>query len=131
MPLRSFRGGVHPPEHKELTEHKPLAVMPPPAELFVPLGQHLGKPASPLVKKGDYVRQGQLLAASSGFISAPVHSPASGKVLKLVKGPVVGGTTADMLVIQPGEPDPPKPRPADATGPAPAGAPPESGPAAA
>jgi Na+-translocating ferredoxin:NAD+ oxidoreductase subunit C len=111
MPLRSFRGGVHPPEHKELTEHKPLAVMPTPAELFVPLGQHLGKPASPLVKKGDYVRQGQLLAAGSGFISAPVHSPVSGKVVKLVKGPVVGGTTADMLVIQPGEPDPPKPTP--------------------
>jgi Na+-translocating ferredoxin:NAD+ oxidoreductase subunit C len=117
MPLRSFRGGVHPPEHKELTEHKALEAMPPPAELFVPLGQHLGKPAEPLVKRGDYVRQGQLLAAGAGFISAPVHSPVSGKVVKLIKGPVVGGTTADMLVIQPGEPDPPKPAAApDAAG---------------
>jgi len=106
MPLRSFRGGVHPPEHKELTEHKALELMPVPAEIFVPMGQHLGKPASPLVKKGDYVRQGQVLAAAAGFISAPVHSPVSGKVVKLVKGPVVGGTTADMLVVQPGEPDP-------------------------
>ena len=109
MPLRSFRGGVHPPEHKRLTEHKALEAMPPPAEIYVPLGQHLGKPAAPVVKKGDYVRQGQLLAAGSGFISAPVHSPLSGKVVKLVKGPVVGGTTADLIVIQPGEPDPPKP----------------------
>lgn len=108
MALRSFRGGVHPPEHKELTEHKPLELMPPPAELYVPLGQHLGKPASPLVKKGDYVRQGQVLAASAGFISAPVHAPVSGKVVKQIKGPVVGGTTADMLVIAPGEPEPPK-----------------------
>ncbi len=108
MALRSFRGGVHPPEHKELTENKALEVMPLPAEIFVPLGQHLGKPANPLVKKGDYVRQGQVLAESSGFISAPVHAPVSGKVLKKVKGPVVGGTTADMLVIKPGEPDPPK-----------------------
>ena len=116
MPLRSFRGGVHPPEYKELTEHKALEVMPPPAEIYVPLGQHLGKPASPLVKKGDYVRQGQMLAASAGLISAPVHSPLSGKVVKLVKGPVVGGTTADMLVIQPGEPEPPKPSAAGATG---------------
>jgi len=107
MPSLSFRGGVHPPEHKELTEHRALEAMPPPAELFVPLGQHLGKPASPLVKKGQYVRQGQLLAGSSGFISAPVHSPVGGKVLKLVKGPVVGGTTADLVVIQPGEPEAP------------------------
>ena len=66
MALRSFRGGAHPLEHKELTEHKPLEVMPPPAEIFVPLAQHLGKPASPLVKKGDHVRQGQVLAEASG-----------------------------------------------------------------
>jgi Na+-translocating ferredoxin:NAD+ oxidoreductase subunit C len=113
MPLRSFRGGVHPPEYKELSEHMALEVMPPPAEIFVPLGQHLGKPAVPKVKRGDYVRQGQLLAESSGFISAPIHSPLSGKVVKLVKGPVAGGTTADLIVIQPGEPDPPKPVDAD------------------
>jgi len=108
MALRSFRGGVHPPEYKELSEHKALEVMPVPAEIFVPFGQHLGKPATPLVKKGAYVRQGQVVAESSGFISAPVHSPVSGKVMKVVKGPVVGGTTAAMLLIKPGEPDPPK-----------------------
>ena len=108
MALRSFRGGVHPPEYKELSEHKALEVMPVPAEIFVPFGQHLGKPANPLVKKGAYVRQGQVVAESSGFISAPVHSPVSGKVMKVVKGPVVGGTTAAMLLIKPGEPDPPK-----------------------
>jgi len=107
MALRSFRGGVHPPEHKELTEHKALEVMPVPAEIYVPLGQHLGKPASPVVKKKAYVRQGQVLAESSGFISAPIHSPVSGTVVKQVKGPVVGGTTAELLVIQPGEPPAP------------------------
>jgi len=108
MALRSFRGGVHPHEYKELTEHKALEEMPLPAEIFVPMGQHLGKPANPLVKKGTYVRQGQLLAESSGFISAPVHSPVSGTVKKMVKGPVVGGTTADMMMIVPGDPAPPK-----------------------
>lgn len=108
MALRSFRGGVHPHEHKELTEHKALEVMPPPAEIYVPLGQHLGKPANPLVKKGDYVRQGQVLAESSGFISAPVHAPVSGTFKKMVKGPVVGGTTADMMLIEVGDPAPPK-----------------------
>ncbi len=107
MALRSFRGGVHPPEHKELTEDRALEVMPVPAEIYVPLGQHLGKPASPLVKKKAYVRQGQILAESSGFISAPVHSPVSGTVVKQARGPVVGGTTAELLVIKPGDPPPP------------------------
>ena len=60
MALRSFRGGVHPPEHKELTEDRPLEAMSVPEEIYLPLGQHLGKPATPLVKKGDYVRQGQV-----------------------------------------------------------------------
>jgi len=110
MALRSFRGGVHPPEHKELTEDKPLEVMPVPEEIFLPLGQHLGKPATPLVKKGDYVRKGQVVAESSGFISAPVHSPVSGTVKKIVTGPIIGGTTADLIQIIPGEPEPPKPK---------------------
>jgi len=108
MALKSFRGGVHPPEHKALTEHKAVETMPLPAEIYVPFGQHLGKPATPLVKKGDYVRQGQVLAEASGFISAPVHSPVSGSVVKKAKGPVVGGTTAELLVIQPGPPPAPK-----------------------
>jgi len=107
MALRSFRGGVHPPEHKELTEDRALEVMPVPAEIYVPLGQHLGKPASPLVKKKAFVRQGQVLAESSGFISAPVHSPVSGTVAKQARGPVVGGTKADLLVIKPGAPPEP------------------------
>jgi electron transport complex protein RnfC len=107
MALRSFRGGVHPPEHKELTEEKALEVMPAPSEVSVPLGQHLGKPATPAVKKKTFVRQGQLLAESSGFISAPIHSPVSGTVTKIAKGPVVGGTTAELMVIKLG--DPPEP----------------------
>ena len=108
MALRSFRGGVHPDEYKELTEELALEEMPLPAEIYVPLGQHLGAPAKALVKKGDYVRQGQMLAESAGFISAPVHSPVSGTVGKMIKGPVVGGTKADMLPIKPGDPAPPK-----------------------
>ncbi len=92
MALRSFRGGVHPHEHKELSEHKPLEVMPVPPEIFLPLGQHLGKPAEPRVKKGDYVRPGQVVAASAGPISAPIHSPVAGTVKRIVKGHVAGGT---------------------------------------
>ncbi len=104
MALRSFRGGVHPHEHKELSEHKPLEAMPVPQEIFLPLGQHLGKPAELRVKKGDYVRPGQVVAASAGPISAPVHSPVGGTVKRIVKGHVAGGTTADLIVIEAGEP---------------------------
>jgi Na+-translocating ferredoxin:NAD+ oxidoreductase subunit C len=104
MALRSFRGGVHPHEHKELSAHKPLETMPVPPEILLPLGQHLGKPAEPRVKKGDYVRPGQVVAAGAGPISAPVHSPVGGTVKRIVKGHVAGGTTADLIVIAAGEP---------------------------
>lgn len=107
MSLRSFRGGVHPHEHKELSERKALEVMPVPAEIFLPLGQHLGKPAEPQVKKGDYVRCGQVVAAAAGPISAPVHCPVGGTVKRLVKGHVAGGITADLIVIETGEPPAP------------------------
>lgn len=104
MALRSFRGGVHPHAHKELTAHRPLTAMPVPPEIFLPLGQHLGRPAEPRVKKGDYVRPGQVVAASTGPISAPVHCPAGGTVKRIVKGHVAGGTTADLIVIAVGDP---------------------------
>ena len=104
MALRSFRGGVHPAEYKELTEDLPIEEMPLGPQVYVPLGQHLGKPATPLVKKGAYVRRGELIAEGGGFISAPVHAPVSGTVGKLTRGPIVGGTTADMIPITPGEP---------------------------
>ncbi len=101
MTPRSFRGGVHPPEYKELTRDKPIEPMPPGARLLVPLSQHLGRPATPVVGKGDVVRRGQPLAESTGPISSPVHAPVDGKVLKLAKGPVAGGTLAEMVVIEP------------------------------
>ncbi len=104
----SFHGGVHPPEEKELTEGLALEVMPDPAQVFVPLAQHLGKPAKVLVKKGDFVRQGQLLAEADGFISAPVHSPVTGTVAMLQNSPLAGGGSGQVIAIKPGPPPAPK-----------------------
>jgi electron transport complex protein RnfC len=73
---------VHPPENK-FTAGKAIETLPLPRSVFIPVGQHLGAPAIPLVAKGDVVKTGQLIAKSNGFISANIHSPVSGKVTKI------------------------------------------------
>ncbi len=81
--LKTFKlGGVHPPENK-LSAGSPIEVLPIPKQVVVPLGQNLGAPSKPLVKRGDEVKTGQLIAVGEAFISANLHSPVSGKVLKL------------------------------------------------
>jgi Na+-translocating ferredoxin:NAD+ oxidoreductase RnfC subunit len=81
--LKTFRiGGIHAPEHKlsagQLPETLPL-----PEQVVVPLSQHIGAPAKPVVAKGDEVKVGTLLAEAGGFVSAPIHSPVSGVVVKI------------------------------------------------
>ena len=81
--LKTFRrGGVHPAENK-FTAGAAIQTLPPPAQVSIPLGQHLGKPAEAVVQRGDEVKAGQLIGTSSGFISANVHSSVSGKVKKI------------------------------------------------
>ena len=78
--MKTFKtGGIHPPEQK-LTSGKAVEVMPHPQELAVPMSQHLGKPAKPVVKVGDEVKKGQRIGAADGFISANVHAPTSGNL---------------------------------------------------
>lgn len=73
--------GVHPhDDHKRPAADVPLRVMPTPAKLCIPLLQHVGAPAKPLVAVGDRVLRGQLIAAAQGNVSAPVHAPTSGLV---------------------------------------------------
>jgi len=77
---KTFKGGIYPAGHKELSSGKAITVMTPPAEVVVPLQQHIGAPCKPLVKKGDVVNKGQKIGDSDAFISAPVHAPVSGVV---------------------------------------------------
>ncbi len=72
-------GGVHPSENK-LSCSKPIEVMELPAEVTIPVAQHIGAPATALVAKGDKVLTGQLIAEATGFMSANIHSPVSGEV---------------------------------------------------
>ena len=83
MKKYTFRGGIHPPEHKELTEHKPIVKLDAPKMVILPLRQHIGAMLDPLVKVGDPVCMGQKIADSEQFVSAPVHSSVSGKVVKI------------------------------------------------
>ena len=82
-PIKTFsKGGVHPEENK-LSAHKPIKDFPMPKQIIVPLGQCLGAPADCIVNKGDRVLTGQLIGTAKGFVSANVHSPATGTVAKV------------------------------------------------
>jgi len=75
-------GGVHPPENK-FAEHNAIERLDPPETVSIPLSQHLGAPAKPVIKKGDKVLTGQLIAKGDTFISANIHSSVSGTVTKI------------------------------------------------
>ena len=91
MKEKTFRGGVHPPQLKQLTEDKPLEVMPAPERAIIPLLQHFGRPAKPLVAKGSDVLVGQKIGEADSLFSACVHSSVSGKVLSVDAHPHPGG----------------------------------------
>jgi electron transport complex protein RnfC len=78
--LHSFDGGIHPQENKHQSTQTPIASLPLPAQLIVPVGQHIGAPAEVIVAVGDRVLKGQLIAQPKGFVSAAIHAPTSGKV---------------------------------------------------
>ena len=81
--LKTFKlGGVHPPENK-LSADKKIENLPLPKTVFIPVAQHIGAPATPVVKRGDEVKVGQIIAKSSSFVSTNIHSSVSGKVKKV------------------------------------------------
>ncbi|MBC8006005.1 MAG: electron transport complex subunit RsxC, partial [Verrucomicrobia bacterium] len=89
--LKTFKiGGVHPAENK-LSAQKHIEVLALPKSVFIPVGQHIGAPAEAIVQKGEKVKVGQLIAKSSGFVSANIHSSVSGTVKKIETGPDTSG----------------------------------------
>ena len=98
--MSHFRGGIHPPGSKELTRGKRIEDAPIPEHLSVPMVQHLGGPAKPKVAKGDEIRKGQLVGEASGFVSANVHSPVSGKVSGIEERPIYQGIEAPCVLIE-------------------------------
>jgi electron transport complex protein RnfC len=99
MSRSGFRHGVHPPERKELTAALKVRRMPFPAEVVLPLRQHAGKPALPLVRRGERVERGDKLAAADGYMSVPVHASAAGTVLGIEWWPHPDGSMAEAIRI--------------------------------
>jgi len=85
--LHRFKGGVHPPAHKSESNTRPVHAPPLPKKLVIPLRQHMGNPAKPVVEVGERVLKGQLIGAANGYISAAVHASSSGIVSAI--GPAV------------------------------------------
>ncbi|PIP11916.1 MAG: electron transport complex subunit RsxC, partial [bacterium (Candidatus Stahlbacteria) CG23_combo_of_CG06-09_8_20_14_all_40_9] len=79
----TFPGGTHPEEHKSITAGKPITEAKASDKVIVPLTQHTGSPAKPIVEKGDRVKIGTKIGELTGFISANVHSPVSGEIEKI------------------------------------------------
>ena len=96
-----IHGGIHPPEHKELSNRTPIQPAPLPKRLILPLAQHLGAPAEPCVTLGEHVLKGQQIAIASGFVSAALHAPTSGVVSFIGPQPYphVSGMLANAIVI--------------------------------
>jgi len=97
--LRTFRGGAHPPEHKELTSHKNIAPLPLPQQVVIPLQQHIGAPCAPTISKGDSVTRGQVIGQADAFVSAPVHASISGTVKAIEPRRMADGRMVQSVVI--------------------------------
>ncbi|MDE5611490.1 MAG: electron transport complex subunit RsxC [Odoribacter sp.] len=98
--LKTFRiGGVHPPENKLSAEEK-IRVLPLPEQVIIPLSQHIGAPATPVVQKGDTVKAGQLIAQATGFVSANIHSSVSGTVVAIDNVTDAAGLSKPAITIK-------------------------------
>lgn len=96
---RTFgKGGVHPQPHKELTAERPIELLPMPPEVWLPLQQHIGEPAIPLVTKGDRVVRGQKIA-EGGQTGVPIHATITGKVKPIDKRPHPTLVSAESIAI--------------------------------
>lgn len=99
--IRPFKthGGAHVPHHKN-TANCESVFLPIPAQIIIPMTQHIGAPCSPTVKKGDYVYVGQVVGDSTAFVSAPVHSSVSGTVTEIKQIVLTGGQKVDAVCIK-------------------------------
>lgn len=95
-----FYGGVHPAEHKEATERKPIVPLSKaPAQVVIPMSMHLGAPCKPIVKVGDKVTVGQQIGEIAG-LGAPIHASVSGTVVAVEPRPFTGGDKMISVIIE-------------------------------
>ena len=100
--LFSFKGGVHPPMNKEISTKQPIRAAKLAKQLILPLHQHIGESAKPIVAVGDNVLKGEKIARASGYVSASVHAPSSGTIVAIEDRPIPhpSGLNATCIVIE-------------------------------
>ena len=91
--------GVHVP-HRKHTDGMPAVTMPTPQTITIPMGMHIGAPATPVVKVGDHVDIGTLIAEQNGVVSSPIHSGVSGTVKAIASQRQVSGQSVPTVVIE-------------------------------
>nr|MBQ8252820.1 electron transport complex subunit RsxC [Lachnospiraceae bacterium] len=96
----TFAGGIHPYDGKDISKDKPIKDVLPKGDLVYPLSQHIGAPATPIVKKGDRVLVGQKIAEAGGFVSAPIYATVSGTVKAIEPRRVVVGDNVNSIVVE-------------------------------
>ncbi len=101
MKLKTFPGGLHPPDNKQWSAHKAIETCPLPEELIIPFSQHIGAPAEPCVQKGEQVKKGQVIGQAKGFVSVPVHASTSGEVVAVEPRLHPSGRRLAAVVIRP------------------------------
>ena len=107
--LHQFFGGVHPAEHKDLTERKAVtALTEAPAQVVIPMSMHIGAPCKPVVNVGDHVKVGQVIGEVTG-LGAPIHASVSGTVTAIELRPSSNGGSAMSVVIENDGKDTPDP----------------------
>lgn len=99
--LSKFIGGVHVPPNKEVSTQCPVEMAAIPKQLVLPLHQHIGNEAQPIVNVGERVLKGQKIARAVDYVSAPIHAPTSGIVTAIEMRPVAhpSGLSAKCIVI--------------------------------
>ncbi|MCR4998950.1 MAG: electron transport complex subunit RsxC [Lachnospiraceae bacterium] len=100
MGLKTFPGGVHPYDGKDLSKSKPVTEYLPKGDLVFPLSQHIGAPATPIVAVGDAVLRGQKIAEASGFVSSAIFSSVSGTVKAIEPRRTTTGDMVNSIVIE-------------------------------
>jgi len=98
--VATFERGIHPKYNKDLSSGKSITPARLPQRIVVPLSQHIGAPAKCEVKIGDEVKKGQVIGSPPGFVSSPVHSSISGKVIAIADFPTAVGRMVTSVVIE-------------------------------
>jgi electron transport complex protein RnfC len=98
--VRTFRHGIHPAENTAASAHQPIERMPFVGRYVLPLSQHTGAPARPVVQRGEAVRRGQLVAEAVGFVSTALASPVEGRVAAIGARRRPGGDLVEAIEIE-------------------------------